>query len=301
MKISVVIPSYNGEHKLPNCLDALNKQTTSNFEVVVVIDGSTDKSLEILSNYLGSRVFNLVVIETLNGGRATARNTGFANASSEMILFLDDDAIPEFNLIEKHLNFHETNKDQILVGGGYRNPILANSGFSKYLVFIENKWRKNHFEKRVVDFNNFVFSSNNLSLSKELFLKLNQFDERLKDAEDFDLGVRALINEMSVFYDNSVISWHNDWPNLKEYIKRHNQYVKANADLVSYYPEYLKWFPKLIPNKTNTIKCFILKLFRYTVGPFFINENIFLKFLPLKFRFKCYQFTISAYSINNSR
>ncbi|MGC9158366.1 MAG: glycosyltransferase family 2 protein [Terracidiphilus sp.] len=85
MKISVVIPAYNAERFLPRCLASVFAQTLQPHEVIVVDDGSTDRTAALASE-LGAKV-----ISQPNGGISAARNTGIRNASSEWIALLDAD------------------------------------------------------------------------------------------------------------------------------------------------------------------------------------------------------------------
>ena len=73
--VSVVIPCYNGEKYLRNCLDSVVNQTFNNMEIIVVNDGSTDSSKDILNEYV-CKYSNIKLINKSNGGVASARNLG---------------------------------------------------------------------------------------------------------------------------------------------------------------------------------------------------------------------------------
>ncbi len=87
MKISVIIPVYNGEAYLAETLDSVFAQTLAPYEVIAIDDGSTDGSPEILRRY-GDRI---TVVRQENQGVAGARNTGLAHATGEAIALLDQD------------------------------------------------------------------------------------------------------------------------------------------------------------------------------------------------------------------
>ena len=89
MKISVIIPVYNGARYLAETLDCVFAQTMAPHEIIIVDDGSTDDSPDILRRH-GDR---LIVIRQENQGVAAARNTGLAHATGEAIAFLDQDDI----------------------------------------------------------------------------------------------------------------------------------------------------------------------------------------------------------------
>jgi glycosyltransferase involved in cell wall biosynthesis len=82
MKVSVIISTYNGAHKISDLLDNLVKQTIRDFEVIVVIDGSTDNTLSVVESYMNS----FATIRTIwqkNSGRSKVRNQGAKEAVGE--------------------------------------------------------------------------------------------------------------------------------------------------------------------------------------------------------------------------
>ena len=90
MKISIVIPVYNVEKYLRECLDSVIVQSYRNKEVILVNDGSTDNSIEICEEYDMKYPF-IKLINKKNGGLSDARNVGILNSTGEYILFLDSD------------------------------------------------------------------------------------------------------------------------------------------------------------------------------------------------------------------
>ena len=90
MKFSVVVPVYNVEAYLTDCLKSLLTQDFADFEVICVNDGSTDHSREILSEW-ESKLPQMKVIDRANGGLSAARNTGLAAATGDYVVFVDSD------------------------------------------------------------------------------------------------------------------------------------------------------------------------------------------------------------------
>lgn len=88
--ISIIVPVYNTEKYLPPCLDSILAQTFSNFEVVLVDDGSTDRSGEICDEY-ATKDYRFVVVHKKNEGVAKARITAFEHSRGELITFIDSD------------------------------------------------------------------------------------------------------------------------------------------------------------------------------------------------------------------
>lgn len=119
VKISVIIPVYNVELYLKDCLDSVLNQSFRDIEVILVNDGSTDGSIDILNNYAknDSRVR---VINQENKGVSAARNTGLDLSNGEYILFVDSDDMLIENSLE-HLYKQSREKDtEVLLGHAYR-------------------------------------------------------------------------------------------------------------------------------------------------------------------------------------
>ena len=112
--ISVIIPVYNVEDYLRECLDGVVGQSYSNLEILCIDDGSTDSSPAILAEY-AERDKRIKVIRKENGGVANARNTGLDNVSGAYISFLDADDIYETTLYEKVLRQAMKTKADICV------------------------------------------------------------------------------------------------------------------------------------------------------------------------------------------
>ena len=88
--ISLIIPVYNVESYLERCLSSVENQTFENFEVIIVNDGSTDGSLQIIQKFLNRNV-NFKLIDQENKGLGEARNVGIKNSCGRYVAFLDSD------------------------------------------------------------------------------------------------------------------------------------------------------------------------------------------------------------------
>ena len=106
-KLSVIVPVYNTEKYIKQCLESLAKQTMQDFEVIVVNDGSTDNSKKAIKDYMKSRKLNIKYLEKENGGLASARNYGIEHASGKYISFFDSDDYLDKDLyknLEKYMD-----------------------------------------------------------------------------------------------------------------------------------------------------------------------------------------------------
>ena len=93
--ISVIIPAYNAGRFIEGCINTIFNQTYRDFEIIVVNDGSSDNTLDIL-NSLAKKDARLKVISQKNGGVSAARNTALKHAKGEFITYVDaDDSLPK--------------------------------------------------------------------------------------------------------------------------------------------------------------------------------------------------------------
>ncbi len=123
--LSFIVPVYNAEDYLGECLDSLLAQDFSAYEILCVNDGSTDRSAEILAEYQ-EKYPNLRVVHKKNGGVVSARNSGLENARGEFIWFVDaDDLVRENILGTLHGLAAETGCDRIVMDGYTFTDVLT--------------------------------------------------------------------------------------------------------------------------------------------------------------------------------
>lgn len=104
--VSVVIPVYNSENFIQECLNATLLQTYNDIEIIVVDDGSTDRTLEVCNKY-AQKDSRVKVLTGLNGGVSRARNKGLRAATGDYVVFFDADDFPEIDLIESYIKYFE--------------------------------------------------------------------------------------------------------------------------------------------------------------------------------------------------
>ncbi len=133
-KFSLIIPVYNSEHFLTNLLESILKQTYSDFEIILVNDGSTDGSINVINRYI-KKDKRIKCINIENSGPGVARKTGFQNASGELLYFIDsDDHLPNENVLEEINSIYCESTFDLLIFN-YIQKINGNenkaNGFSK--------------------------------------------------------------------------------------------------------------------------------------------------------------------------
>ena len=116
IELSIVIPTYNRVERLHACLEALSNQTqsTDTFEVIVVVDGSTDETVEMLKNFTAP--YLLRTIWQSNSGQPSALNRGIQEATGHTCLFIDDDIVAAPQLVAEHLQAQSRNSNTVAIG-----------------------------------------------------------------------------------------------------------------------------------------------------------------------------------------
>ena len=115
-KVSVIVPVYNVEQYLSDCLESICRQTLKGIEIIVVNDGSTDNSLSIIKSFQ-QKYSNIKLINKKNGGLSSARNAGIDMAVGEYLFFVDSDDFIDLDTLEKmYVKAKETHCPLIICG-----------------------------------------------------------------------------------------------------------------------------------------------------------------------------------------
>ncbi len=137
IKISVIVPVYNVEKFLRECLDSILSQTLAEIEVVAINDGSPDNSLSILREY-EKKDSRIIVIDKQNEGVGKARNDGIKKARGEFIAFMDsDDFYPSDDILETL--YISAVKNNVKISGGRRCRLLPDGEIIKDTFAVDEK------------------------------------------------------------------------------------------------------------------------------------------------------------------
>lgn len=196
MKISLYIPCFNAQKYIEFCLDGVLRQTYRIDEIIVVDDGSTDKTDEIVSKFPVR-----IIKHKINKGLAAARNTAIRNAKGEFIAALDADCVPEADWLE---NLMKNFTSQGIAGVGGR---LLES----YTSSVADIWRSVHMkQKHNKRFSQppFLFGSN-VVFRKENLLIVGSYNEKHRNNfEDFDISERLKSAGYTLKYQPKAIVHH---------------------------------------------------------------------------------------------
>ena len=254
VKISIIIPVYNVEKYLRQCLDSLIGQTLKDIEIICVNDGSKDNSLEILREYK-NKDSRIVIIDQINQGVSVARNNALKIAKGEYIGFVDSDDWVDADFFEKLYYSAIKNDCDIAVGG------IAWNFTSGELDFIDLKFKKSKIFNKTPDKYKITRVAKaayiwNKIYKKELFEKLKLEFEPGICYEDMMFShiilheSEKLVTVPNTFYHyraNPLSLVHNDTPekklDFKNEILKTIDYVKKNkikVNLAKYYPQNTK-------------------------------------------------------------
>jgi GT2 family glycosyltransferase len=220
-QISVIMPTHNRAHLLEKTLVALTHQTVSSdcYELVLVADGCTDTTVDVVRQM--ELPYRLTFIEQPALGVSAARNRGVGQAKASLLLFLDDDKEATPGLIEAHLRAHEAEPGRVILG---YYPIPAEVAGTAPLAVQTKNWWDRFFAELNTPAHRFTFKdfcAGNVSLSTELFLSVQGFDETVIDSsEDYEFGARLLARGVRFQYVPKALSWHNECRTYEAALRR---------------------------------------------------------------------------------
>lgn len=182
--ISIIIPVYNGEKTIRQTISSALAQTYSDYDVIVVNDGSNDKTSEILQNIIHPK---LKIIDLKpNQGRSNARNTGAKASCANFLAFLDADDLIPADKLSKQMDY--ILKKQLDLCGTWGKALDGQNHELLYKHPIDDQTIKN----RIIKSHTFIHSS--IICNREIFLKSGGYDLSLNFSEDYDLFLKIVPN-----------------------------------------------------------------------------------------------------------
>ena len=281
--ISIVIPIYNVEKYLRKCLDSVYSLNLDNKEVVLVNDGSTDTSINILNEFKNKYPNKTKLITQKNQGLSEARNIGIKNSNGKYILFIDSDDFIIPTETEEFINFGLDKKVDILIGN-YReyyneNYIVQISFYNldknlekEGIFFIENGVKNKCFRFAVwqnIYRKNFLLE-NNLFFKKGLLHEDNLFTP---EAFFYAKKVRCF-NKKFYFYRKN---------NLESITQTVN---KKNYEHMLYTIIKLLEFKKSNNIENNYFNRIVLGIYINVLRGGYINKEVYNNIVDLKFNFR---------------
>lgn len=227
-KISVIVPVYNVEKYLCSCIDSILAQTFTDFELLLIDDGSRDKSGEICDEY-ANKDCRVKVFHKENGGVSSARNLGIDESKGEYLFFVDSDDIISSFYIEMFVNYIKKN-DSVCVVCKYTNRL---SLLKNQIDSIKTK------EMTSSEFLDEIWISEgkldgylwNKMFKRKILIDLNiRFDEKVSIWEDMLFVVEYFVNISTVVFADAVLYYYRDTMNSA--VKQHGTSKKIEKIFV---------------------------------------------------------------------
>ena len=179
-KVSVIVPTYNRADLLERALNSIVSQTYQDFELIVVDDGSTDKTSKVMKSFPKAQYLYI----KKNSGVSKARNVGLASAKGELICFLDSDDLWNEKKIQIQAQWLENNKASQIC---YTDEIWIRNGVRVNPMDRHRKYSGDIFRHCL---GLCIVSPSSVMIRAKLFDEIGNFDESLPACEDYDLWLR---------------------------------------------------------------------------------------------------------------
>jgi len=206
--VSVVIPAYNCSSTIAQCIQSILDQTVPNVELIVVDDGSTDQTLQIIKSYS-----NVICITQKNSGPAIARNVGFKQAKGQIVFFTDSDCIAQSDWVKRALpHFQDSQVGAVCGSYGIANPK------SRLARCVHQEVQYRH--AKLMPTYPKSFGSYNVAVRKDVFGQLGGFNESYRRAsgEDNDLSYRLLALGYRIYFEPRALVDHFHPTSARKYL-----------------------------------------------------------------------------------
>jgi len=289
LKISAIISTYNRDQFLPGLFDSFKSQTlpATDFEVIIINNNSTDKTESLALEFIKNNGINVRYFTETNQGLSFCRNRGILEAGSELVTFIDDDALPADDFLEKTILFFDTHPDVGASGGKIllkftgKKPVWYNDFLSPLLGYF-------NYGNLTRPFKNNFFRGSNMTFRRSLFDTHKPFDTRLgrkgtvlTGGEEKELFYRLKSSGIHLWYNAEAIVYHLVPPERTTV-----DYIKSQA----YGTGKSKKVHAQIEGKYGLIKAYITEIFKWAAS-FAISLFCFVIFrfrkgiMILKFRY----------------
>jgi len=232
-KVSVIIPAYNRENYIARTIDSVLNQTYDNIELIVVNDGSTDRTKEILKSYKNK----IILLEHTNGvnkGQSASINLGLKECTGEYISILDSDDYWHMDKLQSQVEYIINHHDD--VGLVYSNGEAVDRN-EQYIYDIYGINHKEDNNPSNVLLDCYYYVPTNSLFKKALLKQTGYFDENLRSAQDHDMAIKlsectniAYLDKKLFFYrrhsqsishKNAILRWKNGFIILDNARKRY--------------------------------------------------------------------------------
>jgi glycosyltransferase involved in cell wall biosynthesis/SAM-dependent methyltransferase len=206
-KVSVIIPVFNGQQFIGKAIDSVLHQTYLPAEIIVVDDGSTDGTADIVKGFFHP-VVKILYVSKKHGGASSARNLGILRSKSELLAFLDADDVWERDKLQRQVEVFQKTSDQTLgvVYCDYGNISPEGLELENFRGFVVDPHVKGRVYEKLLSGNKIAGSDSAVLVRRECFQRQGLFDEQLVTCEDWDMWLR-IAKEFTFDYVPQKLVW----------------------------------------------------------------------------------------------
>ena len=272
MFISVIVPVYNDGDTIRACLDSLVSQSYGQKEIIVVNDGSTDRTPEILNGLSRETPF-LKLANIEHSGRSHARNEGFELSRGELVFFAEADAIYHSDYLTKVVEVFE---DPQVVAALIEGEVWESGTFISRCMQAEVRLRNGDLRARRSS------PKSAWIYRRDLLVGLGGFDEGLEAGEDSDLGYRLREAGYSIEWVDGISWWFKDPETLRDLLARSFWFGKE--EVMGLYRKY--------PGKYPWVKAILTTLFAIGI----VMTGVSWDYMPWVIGFSAMVFLVKLFS-----
>ncbi len=233
-RVSVVMATYNRLALLPRLLRQLARQTLppSQYEVVVVDDGSKEPAEGPLRELSGELPYRLRVETQANAGAAAARHRGVLASRGDIVIITDDDMqVPE-DSVQRHLEQHPPGSRHVVLGRIDPDPAIDDMPlFERWYAYLRERLAQRMNRQGAHGWNLYT---GNVSFRREDYMAVGGFDVRLKQSEDIELGIRLEKAGCQVrFCNDSYVLHGSDHTSFEKWLARAHRYGIMDSQLAA--------------------------------------------------------------------
>lgn len=231
--ISIIIPVYNAERTIKKCIDSLLMIDYPNYEIIIIDDGSTDKTKDILSEYKN----RIKIIESQHIGPSACRNMAVKRSKGNFLAFTDADCLADKNWLKELMGGFFGDK-VVSVGGTQLSPQDETKFGKSVQAFFELTGFLGGYIKSKKDTEIIKVPHNpscNVMYRKNVFSEIGAFDENLWPGEDVDLDYRLKKKNYVIMNNSKAIVYHYRPESLKELLKMMYRYGVTQGILTKKY------------------------------------------------------------------
>lgn len=243
--VSIILPTYNGSERIEMAIQSILAQKYSNWELLVLDDGSIDNTALIVDNFVKKDSKIRYIKNEVNLGIQKTLNKGLIQAKGEYIARIDDDDVwIDENKLNEQVSFLEKNKEHVLVGTGVIIVDENNKELFRYLL-PENDGQIRY---KILSKNCFIHSS--VLFKKDIVMQIGGYDETIntRHVEDYDLWLRLGIQGKFANLPSYSVKFklHDASISAQNKIEQYKKIFRVIKSFKNQYPNYLKAYVRSV-------------------------------------------------------